>query len=101
MPTSSGLHAAAAGSFAVVTAPALPGRAVVRRRALLPLEQAGEVLHAWHEWTSSALEKCSTAARILKFPPLEAISEIVRGKSFTVDNGAVLGRRPAELPAAT
>jgi Berberine and berberine like len=48
-------------------------------------------MNAWHEWTRTAPEEFTTAVRILKFPPLEEIPEIVRGKSFTVVNGAFLG----------
>ena len=56
-----------------------------------PLEQAPEVLHAWRAWTATAPEEVTTAARLLQFPPLEEIPELVRGQSFAVIDGAFLG----------
>jgi UDP-N-acetylenolpyruvoylglucosamine reductase len=82
------------GNFAVVTAIEFrlyPVESFYAGALFYPLEQAAEVMHAWHEWTRGAPEEFTTAARILKFPPLEEIPEIVRGKSFTVVNGAFLG----------
>ena len=49
------------------------------------------MLHSWREWTRQAPEEVTTSARMLKFPDLEEIPEIVRGKSFTVIDGAFLG----------
>jgi Berberine and berberine like len=51
------------------------------------LDQAADVLNAWREWTRQAPEEVTTSARLLKFPDLELIPEIVRGKSFTIIDG--------------
>jgi UDP-N-acetylenolpyruvoylglucosamine reductase len=82
------------GNFAVVTAIEFrlyPVDSFYAGALFYRLDQAAEVMHAWHEWTRSAPEEFTTAVRILKFPPFEEIPEIVRGKSFTVVNGAFLG----------
>jgi UDP-N-acetylenolpyruvoylglucosamine reductase len=90
------------GNFAVVTAIEFrlyPVDSIYAGCLFYRLDQAAEVMHAWHEWTKTAPEEFTTTARVLKFPPFEEIPEIVRGKSFTVVNGAFLGseRHGAEL----
>jgi UDP-N-acetylenolpyruvoylglucosamine reductase len=82
------------GNFAVVTAIEFrlyPVETFYAGSLFYRLDQAADVMHAWAEWTRSAPEEFTTTGRILKFPPLEEIPEIVRGKSFTVVNGAFLG----------
>jgi len=82
------------GSFGVVTAIEFrlyPAERFYAGALFYPFEQGPEVLHAWHEWTRTAPEEVTTSARLLQFPPLEDIPEIVRGKSFAVIDGAFIG----------
>jgi hypothetical protein len=82
------------GSFGVITAIELElfALALVYGGAMLwPWERAGEVLHAWREWTLTAPEAATTSARIVQVPPVPEIPEIVRGRQFVIIDGAVLG----------
>jgi UDP-N-acetylenolpyruvoylglucosamine reductase len=82
------------GNFAVVTKIEFrlyPVDAFYAGAMFFGLDQAADVLHAWLEWTRQAPEEVTTAARILKFPDLDLIPEIVRGRSFTIIDGAFLG----------
>jgi hypothetical protein len=82
------------GDFGVVTAiefrlyrvPEIYGGAL-----FYPFERGAEVLEAWRDWTTRVPEECTTSARLLQFPPLEDLPELVRGKSFAVIDGAILG----------
>jgi hypothetical protein len=82
------------GSFAAVTAlefelfeiPEIYAGAM-----MWPAERAHEVMHAWREWTQTAPEDATTAARILQFPPLPELPEPLRGRAFVVIDGAVSG----------
>jgi UDP-N-acetylenolpyruvoylglucosamine reductase len=82
------------GNFAVVTKIEFrlyPVNAFYAGAMFFALDQAADVLQAWREWTRQAPDEVTTSARILKFPDLELIPEIVRGKSFTIIDGAFLG----------
>ena len=82
------------GNFAVVTKVEFrlyPVDAFYAGALFFGFDQAADVLHSWREWTRQAPEEVTTSARMLKFPDLEEIPEIVRGKSFTVIDGAFLG----------
>ena len=82
------------GNFALVTALEFrlyPVEGFYAGNLFYPFERGAEILHAWREWTRSAPEEATTTARLLQFPPLEEVPEIVRGKSFAVVNGAFLG----------
>lgn len=86
------------GSFAAVTALEfeLIDLASLEAGALFwPLEAAGEVLTAWAEWTLDLPEELTSAARMLRFPPLPEVPEPMRGQSFTAIEVAHLGT-PAE-----
>jgi FAD/FMN-containing dehydrogenase len=56
-----------------------------------PLERAGEVLHAWREWLPTTPDEVTSVGRILQFPPLPAVPEPVRGKSFALVEAVFLG----------
>ena len=56
-----------------------------------PLDRAGEVLHAWREWTQTAPEEATSVAKLVQFPPFEEIPEVIRGKSFAAIEVAFLG----------
>jgi FAD/FMN-containing dehydrogenase len=82
------------GSFAVVTAIEFrlyPAQALYAGALFYPFEKGAEVLHAWHELTRTAPEEITTSARLLQFPPLDDLPELVRGKSFAIVDGAFLG----------
>ena len=82
------------GNFGVVTAMEfdlyeLP--AVYAGSLFFPFERSAEVLRAWNEWQASAPDELTSVARMMQFPPLEAVPEPVRGKSFAIVQAAFLG----------
>ncbi|HEX2233786.1 MAG TPA: FAD-binding oxidoreductase [Thermoleophilaceae bacterium] len=82
------------GNFGVVTAiefDLYPIEQVYAGTLFFPFERGGEVLHAWREWTASTPDEITSTAKLLQFPPLEEIPEIVRGQSFAVVSAAFLG----------
>jgi UDP-N-acetylenolpyruvoylglucosamine reductase len=82
------------GNFGVVTAiefELLPLEKVYAGALFFPVERAGEVLHAWHEWTADAPEDVTSVGRILQFPPLPEVPEPMRGKSFALIEAVFLG----------
>ncbi len=82
------------GNFGVVTAlefELLPIEEVYAGVLFFPLERAGEVLRAWHEWTATAPEEITSVGRVLRFPPLPEVPEPVRGQSFAVVEAVCLG----------
>jgi FAD/FMN-containing dehydrogenase len=58
-------------------------------------ERSAEVFHAWHEWTAGLPEELTSAIRMLQFPPMEEIPEMVRGKSFAIVGATFLGDEAA------
>jgi len=89
------------GNFGVVTAlefELFQLEEVFAGALFFPLERAGEVLHAWREWTAGAPEDVTSVGRILRFPPLPEVPEPVRGKSFALVEAVFLcGAEEAEL----
>jgi len=83
------------GNFGVVTAlefELFPAPEIYAGSLFFPYERASEIVHAWHEFVSAGLpDEITTVARIMQFPPLEEIPEMVRGKSFTILQAAYLG----------
>ena len=82
------------GNFALVTALEFrlyPVDGFFAGNLMFAFDRGAEILHAWRDWTRTVPEEATTTARLLQFPPLEEIPEIVRGKSFAVVNGAFLG----------
>jgi FAD/FMN-containing dehydrogenase len=82
------------GNFGVVTAiefELFPLEQVYAGTLFFPFERASEVMHAWHDWTQDAPDEVTSTAKLLQFPPLPEIPEIVRGQSFTVLSAAFLG----------
>jgi FAD/FMN-containing dehydrogenase len=82
------------GNFGVVTAIEFELYEVAEVYAgmlAFPWERAREVLRAWRDWTRSAPEEITTAARILQVPPLPEIPEPFRGRGLVVIDGAYLG----------
>jgi FAD/FMN-containing dehydrogenase len=86
------------GNFGAVTAiefELLPLRELYAGALFFGFERAGEVLHAWREWTADAPEEATSLVRLLQLPDLEVLPEIVRGKSFTLVVAAFLGGEEA------
>jgi FAD/FMN-containing dehydrogenase len=82
------------GNFGVVTAIEFELYEVTEVYAgmlAFPWERAREVLRAWRDWTRTAPEEITTAARILQVPPLPEIPEPFRGRGLVVIDGAYLG----------
>src|SRR4051794_31822152 len=75
------------GSFGVVTALEFrlhPFTEVYAGVLFFPVGRAGEVLHAWHDWTATVPEEVTSVGRILRFPPLPELPAPLRGQSFVV-----------------
>lgn len=85
------------GSFAVVTALELalfPVTEVYAGALFWPMERAGDVLHAYREWTEGLPDAVTSCGRLLNVPPLEEIPEFLRSRSFVVVEAV------ADLPEA-
>jgi hypothetical protein len=83
----------AGGDFGVVTAlefELLPITEVFAGALFFPVERAGEVLHAWHEWTATAPEEITSVGRLMSFPPFPEIPEPLRGNSFAIVEAVAL-----------
>lgn len=81
------------GDFGIVTAlefELLPIAEVFAGALFFPIERAGEVLHAWHEWTAGAPDEVTSVARLMSFPPLPVIPEPLRGKHFAIVEAAAV-----------
>jgi FAD/FMN-containing dehydrogenase len=81
------------GDFGIVTAlefELLPTPEVFAGALFFPVERAGDVLHAWHEWTATAPEEVTSVGRLLSFPPLPEIPEPMRGKDFAIVEAVAL-----------
>ncbi len=82
------------GNFGAVTAiefELLPLSELYAGTLFFPFDRAGDVLHAWHEWTENAPEEVTSVGRLMQFPDIELIPEMVRGKSFSLIEAAHLG----------
>jgi FAD/FMN-containing dehydrogenase len=81
------------GNFGVVTAiefELFPLETVFAGALFFPIERAGEVMHAWHEFTETAPDEVTSVGRILQFPPVPEVPEPMRGKSFALFEAAFL-----------
>jgi len=75
------------GSYAIVTAIEFALFAVPEVSAgamFWPLDRAAEVLAAWVAWTETVPESVTSCWRVLRFPPLPDMPDMLRGRSFTV-----------------
>ena len=83
------------GNYGVVTAlefELFPAPEIYAGSLFFPYERASEVMHAWHEFVSAGLpDEITTVARVMQFPPIEEIPEMVRGKSFAILQAVYLG----------
>ncbi len=82
------------GSFGAVTAvefALFPVAQVYAGVMLWPIERAGEILHAWREWTADMPDEMTTVGRLLQLPPIPDIPEPLRGRSFVAVQAFYLG----------
>ena len=82
------------GNFGVVTAlefALYPVPELYAGAMFFPLERAGEVLHAWHEWTASVPDEVTSVGRMLRLPDIPEVPDPVRGQSFALVEAAFLG----------
>ncbi len=82
------------GSFAIVTAlefSLYPIAEVYAGALFWPIERAGDVLHAWREVVADAPDAFTSLGRLLQFPPVPALPEHLRGRSFVVVEAAYDG----------
>jgi FAD binding domain/Berberine and berberine like len=87
------------GAFGVVTAiefNLFPLSEVYAGILWFPVERAAEILRAWREWTDDLPDEMTSVGRILQLPPIEAIPEPVRGKSFVIVEAIYSGDDHAE-----
>jgi FAD/FMN-containing dehydrogenase len=54
-------------------------------------DRAGEVLHAWREWTMTAPASITSVARLVRFPDRHDVPELVRGRALAMLEAAHLG----------
>jgi hypothetical protein len=86
------------GAFGVVTAlefALYPAASLYAGTMFWPWERAGEVLHAWREWTDTVPDELTSLGRIVQLPPLPTVPEPLRGRSFVVVEAAFLGDEAA------
>jgi len=86
------------GSFGVVTSlefDLFEAPEVYAGALFFPFERAGEVMHAWYEWSKGQPEELGTTGRVVQLPDLPELPEIIRGKSFAIVQAAYLGGESA------
>ena len=83
------------GNYGVVTAlefELFPAPELYAGSLFFPFERASEVMHAWHDFVAAGLpDEITTVGRIMQFPPIEEVPEMVRGKSFAILQAVYLG----------
>jgi len=82
------------GSFGVVVSieiELLPLPDVTAGMLLWDLAAAPQVVPAWVRWSVTAPESATTALRLMRFPPLPELPDVVRGRQLVIIDGAVLG----------
>ena len=92
------------GSFGLVTAVEFDLHAIPEVYAgafFFPIERSAEVLQAWNEWQADTSDEVTSDARMLNFPPLEAVPAAVRGKSFVLVDAAIIGGEAGGAAAVT
>jgi FAD/FMN-containing dehydrogenase len=82
------------GGIGVVTALEMrlyPVRDVYAGGLLFPIQRAGEVLHAWYEWTATVPDEITSIGRLLRLPPVPQLPQPLRGRAFVMLKAAYLG----------
>ena len=81
------------GNFGLVTGLELelyPAAEVHAGTLFWPFERAGEILHAWSEWTASLPDEVTSHGRLIQFPPIPDVPEHLRGRAFVVVHAVFL-----------
>jgi FAD/FMN-containing dehydrogenase len=81
------------GSFGVVTAlefTLYPVAEVYAGILFFPLERGAEILRAWRRWVDEVPDEVSSVGRFLQFPPIPAMPDHLRGRSYVVVEAASL-----------
>ena len=55
---------------------------IVAGTLFFPMARGGEVLHAWRRWTLSVPEQTMSCGRLLQFPPLPELPDLLRGQAL-------------------
>ena len=82
------------GSFAAVTALELdlfPAPALYAGRRAWTIEHAPEVVRAFRDWAGDLPEAVGAALAIWRFPPIDLVPEIVRGRQLVTITACVMG----------
>jgi FAD/FMN-containing dehydrogenase len=82
------------GTFAILTAMEIklyPVSTVFAGNLLYPIDMAKDVMARWREWTEDAPAELTSAVVIMNYPPLPALPEFLRGKSFVQVRGCYAG----------
>jgi hypothetical protein len=84
------------GNFGVITAVEFRLYPVTELHAgalFYPWERAAEVLHAWHDWTTTVPDETTSVARLIQFPPTPDVPEPLRGRAFVIVEAFHLGNQ--------
>ena len=82
------------GNYGVVTAlefELFPLSEVYAGVMFFPAERAREVLHTWKQLLPDMPDEMNVIARVMNFPPIDLVPEIVRGRSLAVIDAAYIG----------
>jgi hypothetical protein len=58
---------------------------------LWPIERAGEVVHAYRAWIATAPDTVTSTLKLIRFPPLQAVPEALRGRALVAITLAFIG----------
>lgn len=82
------------GGFAAVTAlevDLFPVPALYAGRRAWPIEHAPEVVRAFRDWAGALPDTVGAALAIWRFPPIDLVPEIVRGRQLVTMTACVMG----------
>ena len=68
-----------------------PVRELYAGDLFFPIRRTEEVLRAWRAWTDTVPDEVTSIGRIMRFPPLPAVPESLRGQDFAMVEAACLG----------
>lgn len=58
---------------------------------LWPIDHASDVVHAWREWIADVPDTVTSLARVLRYPPIPEVPDVLRGRSFVAIEAAIQG----------
>ncbi|MBS1905794.1 MAG: FAD-dependent oxidoreductase [Actinobacteria bacterium] len=58
---------------------------------LWPIERAEEIVRAWRDWIPGVPDGVTSLVRVLRYPPIPEIPEVVRGRAFVAVEAAMQG----------